>query len=128
MILDSSAVIAIVCREPGYDSLIRKVGTARTVLIGAPTLAETQLALTVKLGYDAGAIAEQFLVESEAVVVAFGREHVSDFFAAFLTYGKDRHPAGLNMGDCFTYAIAKVAGLPVLFAGQDFSQTDITSA
>lgn len=128
MILDSSAIIAIICREPGFEGLLRKIGLARNILIGAPTLAETQLALTVKLGYDASAIAERFLMECQAVVVPFGREHVSEFFAAFMTYGKGRHPARLNMGDCFTYATAKVAGLPVLFVGHDFSQTDMTPA
>lgn len=128
MILDSSAIIAILCREPGFEHLLRKIGLARKVLIGAPTLAETQLALTVKLGFDASALAEQFLTEAQATVVPFSREHVSEFFGAFLAYGKGRHPARLNMGDCFTYSTAKVAGLPVLFVGQDFSQTDLAAA
>jgi len=128
VILDCSAIIAIVCREQGFEGLLRKIGLARKVLIGAPTLAETQLALTVKLGYNASGITEQFLTECQAVVVPFHREHVGVLFGAFLTYGKGRHPARLNMGDCFTYGTAKVAGLPVLFVGQDFSLTDLEAA
>jgi ribonuclease VapC len=108
--------------------LLRKLSASSLVLIGAPTLAETQLALTVRLKRDAGAMVEQFLAETRALVVPFGREHVSEFFHAFMRFGKGRHPARLNMGDCFTYATARVAKMPVLYVGNDFSQTDIVSA
>lgn len=128
LILDSSAVVAILCREPGFEILLQKIGAARLILIGAPTLAETQLAMTVKLKRDASALVEQFVAETETVVAPFGREHIATFFTAFITYGKGRHPARLNMGDCFTYATAKVAGLPILYVGSDFSLTDIESA
>jgi ribonuclease VapC len=128
MILDSSAVIAILCREPGFEELVRKIGAARIILIGAPTVAETQLALTVRLGRDSSALVEQFLAEIQAVIAPFGRDHISSFLAAFLQFGKGRHPARLNMGDCFTYATAKVAGMPVLYVGDYFSLTDIGAA
>lgn len=128
MILDTSAIVAILCHEPGSPDLVGKIAEARVILIGAPTLAETQLALTVKLGRDASALVEQFLVEIQAVVVPFGREHVSAFFAAFLRFGKGRHPARLNMGDCFTFATAKIARMPVLYVGTDFGLTDIEPA
>jgi ribonuclease VapC len=121
-------VIAILCREPSHGVLLRKLSAASLVLIGAPTLAETQLALSVKLNRDAGALVEQFLAETRAMVVPFGREHVTEFFNAFMRFGKGRHPARLNMGDCFTYATARVARMPVLYVGNDFSQTDIASA
>ena len=128
LILDSSAIIAILCHEPGCQALLGKIGSARLVVIGAPTLAETQLALTVKLGRDTSALVEQFLVEAQALVLPFGREHISEFFSAFLRFGKGRHPARLNMGDCFTYATAKVARMPVLCVGNDFALTDIAMA
>jgi ribonuclease VapC len=128
LILDSSAIIAILCHEPGCQALLGKIGSARVVVIGAPTLAETQLALTVKLSRDASALVEQFLVEAQALVVPFGREHISEFFSAFLRFGKGRHAARLNMGDCFTYATAKVARMPVLCVGNDFALTDIAMA
>ena len=128
MTLDTSAIVAVICQESGFDRLLRKIGVARVLVIGAPTVAETQLALTVKLGRDAGALVEQFLVETQTMVIPFGRDHISVFFEAYMRFGKGRHPARLNMGDCFTYATAKVAGMPVLFTGDDFSQTDLAAA
>ena len=128
MILDSSAVVAIVCVEPGAESLAIRIAGARTVAIGAPTLAETQIVLANKLGPDGAALVNQFLEEARVLVVPFGRDHISSFMDAFQRYGKGRHPAALNMGDCFSYAIARVAGQPLLFVGDDFPKTDITPA
>jgi ribonuclease VapC len=125
LILDSSALVAILCREPGYEELLRRIATARTLAVGAPTVAETQMVLTIKLGLDVAGLVDQFLAEIQATVVPFGREHVSIFFDAFLRYGKGRHPARLNMGDCISYAIAMAAGQPLLFVSGDFTQTDL---
>ncbi len=128
MTLDSSAIVAVVCREPGFEELLRKMASARVVLIGAPTVAECQLVLSIKLGVDGGAIVDQLLAEIQAMIVPFGRDHISSFLEAFLRFGQGRHPARLNMGDCFTYATAKIAGTPVLFTGGDFALTDLRSA
>ncbi|HWF07395.1 MAG TPA: type II toxin-antitoxin system VapC family toxin [Bryobacteraceae bacterium] len=127
MILDSSAIVAVICREPGYEELLWKIADAPTIAIGAPTVAETQMVISIKLG-DGGARVGQFLSQIQVLVVPFTRDHVSIFFDAFKRYGKGRHPARLNMGDCFTYAIAKAAGQKVLYFGDDFSQTDLESA
>ncbi len=102
--------------------------TARVVMIGAPTVAEKQLVLTVRFGPNAGALVDQFLSEIQALIVPFGRDHVSTFQDSFARYGKGCHPARLNMGDCFSYAVAKIAGMPVLFIGNDFSLTDLKLA
>lgn len=122
----------MICREPGYEDLLRKIALARTVAIGAPTVAETQMVVEIKVGNrrarDGAALVDQFLAEIQAVVVPFARNHVSIFFEAFRRYGKGRHPARLNMGDCFTYAVAKAAGMRVLYVGEDFGQTDIELA
>jgi ribonuclease VapC len=132
LILDSSAVVAVICREPGYEDLLRKIALARTVAIGAPTVAETQMVVEIKLGgkrrQDGAALADQFLAEIQALVIPFTRNHISIFFEAFRRYGKGRHPARLNMGDCFTYAVAKATGMQVLYVGEDFSRTDLESA
>jgi ribonuclease VapC len=132
LILDSSAVVAVICREPGYEQLLQKIALARTVAIGAPTVAETQMVVEIKLGSkrgrDGAALVDQFLTEIQALVIPFTRNHLSIFFEAFRRYGKGRHPARLNMGDCFTYAVAKAAGMQVLYVGEDFSHTDIESA
>ena len=92
MTLDSSAIVAVVCQEPGYESLVHKMATARVITIGAPTVAETQLVLTIKLGRDAGSLVDQFLSEIRALIVPFGRDHLSAFHEAFLRFGKGRHP------------------------------------
>ena len=121
----------MICREPGYEELLRKIALARTVAIGAPTLAETQMVVEIKLGsrrQDGAALVDQFLAEIQALVIPFARNHISVFFEAFRRYGKGRHRAHLNMGDCFTYAVAKAAGMPVLYVGGDFRRTDLESA
>jgi ribonuclease VapC len=91
MILDSSAVIAAICREPEAERILETLNSAKLVAIGAPTLAETHLALSVKLGRDASAPIEQFLQACQAMVIPFGREHVPVFFHAWLRFGKGRH-------------------------------------
>jgi len=128
LILDSSAIVAVICREPGYEKLLDKIAAAKNLFIGAPSMAETELALTIKLQRDAGAVVEQFLAESGVTVLPFSREHVSIFLEAFLRYGKGRHAARLNMGDCFSYATTKLAGQPLLFVGDDFTRTDLPAA
>lgn len=132
MILDSSAIVAVICREPGYEELLQKIALARTVAVGAPTVAETQMVVEIKLGTrrgrDGAALVDQFLAEIQALIIPFARNHLSVFFEAFRRYGKGRHPARLNMGDCFTYAIAKTAGMQVLYVGEDFKHTDIEPA
>jgi ribonuclease VapC len=128
MTLDSSAIVAVICREPGYEELLRKMTMARVVIIGAPTVAECQLVLSIKVGPDGGSMVDQFLNEIRAVIVPFGRDHISTFYEAFIRFGKGRHAARLSMGDCFTYATAKVAGMPVLFTGGDFALTDLRAA
>lgn len=115
----------MICREAGYEKLLDKIAAAQNLFIGAPTMAEAELVLTIKLERDAGAVVEQFLAESGVTVLPFSREHVSIFLEAFLRYGQGRHAARLNMGDCFSYATAKVAGQPLLFAGDDFTRTDL---
>ncbi len=125
-------MVAVICREPGYEQLLQKIALARTVAIGAPTVAETQMVVEIKLGSkrgrDGAALVDQFLTEIQALVIPFTRNHLSIFFEAFRRYGKGRHPGRLNMGDCFTYAVAKAAGMQVLYVGEEFSHTDIESA
>jgi ribonuclease VapC len=128
MILDSSAMVAILCEEPGHLALIEKMLASELVAVGAPTVFETAMVLTIKTRQDGLALVHDFLRESGAVVVPFAEEHTSCAFAGYLQYGKGRHPAALNLGDCLSYAAAKVSGQPLLFVGNDFPQTDILSA
>ena len=128
MILDSSAVIAIVLREPGYEALVAKIGAARVAGIGAPTLAETGLVLMAKLGKEARGVLSRFLQEAGLTVVPFGEQHWRVAVQAYARFGKGRHAAGLNFGDCLAYATARMAGQPLLCVGDDFARTDLALA
>jgi ribonuclease VapC len=128
MVLDSSAIIAIELREPGFERLIDKIGDAKAVVIGVPTMFETVIVLSRRRGQDARPWLRGFLRSAKAEAVTFTDEHLDAAIDAFLRYGKGRHRAALNFGDCMAYAVAAVAGMPLLYTGNDFAQTDIPAA
>ncbi|HEY3824798.1 MAG TPA: type II toxin-antitoxin system VapC family toxin [Bryobacteraceae bacterium] len=132
MVLDSSAIVAIHLKEPGCERLLdvidTAVGKSEALVIGVPTLLETAMVLTARLGQDARPLLSVFLRRIDAEVVAFQQEHLDAAMMAFLRFGRGRHPAALNFGDCMAYAVASVAGMPLLFTGGDFSRTDIDRA
>lgn len=125
MIVDTSAVVALFLKEPGYEELFQALAQAERAGIGAPTLAETGLVLANRLGRDPGPLLDRFLQQFGLVVVPFGEEHWREAARAYLRFGKGRHPAALNFGDCLTYATAKLAEQPLLYTGEDFSRTDL---
>ena len=128
MILDSSALVAIVFNEPERETFIAKINAARTVGIAAPTLVEAGVVLSSRSGGDAAKTLGELLSASDVVVIDFGSRHWREAIAAWVRFGKSRHPARLNFGDCLTYAAARVADEPVLAKGDDFAQTDIELA
>jgi len=128
MVLDSSAIVAIHLREPGHERLIERIDDAEVVVVGVPTLLESVMVLTARLGHDARPMLFAFLRRLEAEVVPFNQEHMDAAATAFIRFGKGRHPAALNFGDCMSYAVASVAGMPLLFTGEDFKRTDIAQA
>jgi ribonuclease VapC len=125
MVLDSSAIVAIHLREPGYERLIDRIEAAEVVVVGVPTLLETVMLLTTRLGQDVRPMVFAFLRRLEAEVVSFNEEHLDAAATAFLRFGRGRHPAALNFGDCMSYAVASVAGMPLLSTREDFKRTDI---
>ncbi|MEO8661389.1 MAG: type II toxin-antitoxin system VapC family toxin [Bryobacteraceae bacterium] len=128
MVLDSSVIVAIHLRETGYEPLIYKIEGSPVILVGYPTLLESMLVLTTRLGRDARPLLFRFVTQAKAECVAFDERHMEAASSAFLRFGKGRHPAALNFGDCLSYAVAAVAGMPLLFVGEDFSKTDIGRA
>ena len=128
MIVDSSALIAIITKEPGYDTLIEKLLSSPSAGIGTPTLTETGIVLTSRLGFDAGDLLARVVAAFEIVPVPFGEDHWREAVRAYVRYGRGRHPARLNFGDCMAYAIARLAGEPLLFVGTDFGLTDLEAA
>lgn len=128
MVLDSSAIVAILLVEDDY-SLFLKAVKGNPCRVGAPTVLEVAMVLAGRIQLEnPQELLDGFLMMAEVEVVPFGYQHLSVARAAFVRYGKGRHPASLNLGDCLTYAVAKVAGEPLLFKGNDFSQTDLVAA
>ncbi len=128
MVVDSAALVTVHLQEFGSEELFAKIAGAEVALIGAPTLLETALVLSSRLGRDSRALLASSLRELGVQVTPFTEDHYHAAINAFLRYGKGRHPAALNFGDCMSYAVAAVSGLPLLYTGKDFAQTDIAAA
>jgi ribonuclease VapC len=125
VIVDSSAIVAVLLREPGYEPVLEHLAAASAPAAGAPTLTETGIVLAARMGVTGKTLLARFVQESGLVVIPFGEQHWGAAVDAFLRYGKGRHPAGLNFGDCMTYAVARLAGEPLLCLGDDFAKTDL---
>ena len=125
MILDSSAVVSVLLREPGFEAVSDEVERESALGVGAPTLAETGIVLRAKLGVGGRTLLARFLDEADVVVIPFEHAHWPIAVEAFSRFGKGRHPAGLNLGDCLTYATARLADEPLLCFGDDFPKTDL---
>jgi ribonuclease VapC len=126
MILDTSAIVAVILGQAESPALARTLLANAPSAAGAPTLAEAAIVLQARLGPQGLADLRGFLVEFDVHSIPFGDEHWRQAGVAFAKFGKGRHPAGLNYGDCLTYAIAKLSGSPLLCVGGDFAQTDLT--
>ena len=125
MIIDTSAIIAILAGEPDAAHFAQMIENDPAPRIGAPAMLEASLVLTRWFGDGAEAALDAFVRESGAEIVAFDLTQLRAAQSAYLHYGKGRHPAGLNFGDCMSYALAQVCDEELLFKGQDFSQTNI---
>jgi ribonuclease VapC len=128
VILDSSAIVGIVLREPGFEALVDKLAQAEILGVGAPTLTEAGIVLTARLAKDARGLLQGLLREWDATTVAFGEDHWREAVTAYDRFGRGRHRAQLNFGDCMAYAVAKLAGEALLCTGSDFPKTDLELA
>lgn len=128
MTLDSSALLAILFGESGYLDLVDRILAADHVRVGAPTLAETAIVLTARRKKSASRDVQALLDELGATVVPFTESHFFEAVRAYQRFGRGRHKAALNFGDCLSYAVATVARDPLLFVGDDFTHTDIVPA
>jgi ribonuclease VapC len=128
LIVDSSAVVALLRGEPKQLEISARLLDADLVAIGAPTLFETSMVMVSAAGDAGRGVLLQFLQDFDVEVAPFGRIHWQIAMEAFDRYGKGRHPAGLNLGDCMAYATARVAGEPLLYVGDDFARTDLEAA
>ena len=128
MIIDASAIVAIMRREPEASALTTRMVAATSRSTHAVTVYEAALAIARLAGSPvepARAVVEDFLADMNISVVGLGAADAWAAVEAFSRYGKGRHAAKLNMGDCFSYACAKLRGVPLLYKGDDFELTDL---
>jgi ribonuclease VapC len=128
VIVDSSAIVAIAFGEPQQVRLIAALASERDSRVAAPTWLETSMVLSGRLGARLDVFMSGIQSQFDIEVVPFAGEHVRVAMAAWQRYGKGNHPAALNFGDCISYATAQLAGEPLLFVGDDFTQTDVAVA
>ncbi|MBW1766893.1 MAG: type II toxin-antitoxin system VapC family toxin [Deltaproteobacteria bacterium] len=127
MVIDTSALIAILFGEPEAEAFSRALADDPKKLISAFNALETGIVVEAKKGEAGGRELDLLLHRARIEIVAMTADHGELARSAWRHYGKGNHPAGLNIGDCCAYALAKYSGEPLLFKGDDFKQTDIRS-
>ena len=127
IVVDTSSLIAILEKEPDAALYAEAIAEADTPLISAATLLELHIVMLNRHGARAAPIVDRLIQDAAFKIENFNAQHVELAREAYARYGKGRNAAGLNYGDCFSYALAKATGLPVLFKGQDFSKTDLVA-
>ncbi|MGA2952724.1 MAG: type II toxin-antitoxin system VapC family toxin [Caulobacteraceae bacterium] len=128
MVVDTSALVALLLEEPEAEAFARAIEGASLPLISAVSRVELSMVIETRKGEDGRAIVERLLREGGFEVAAVNARQADLAIEAFRRFGKGRHKAGLNIGDCFAYALAKWVEEPLLFKGDDFGQTDIVPA
>lgn len=128
MVIDTSAIVAIFFNEPDAVTYRERIADDPIRLISAATLLETALVIEGRFGEAGGAELDLWLHKAAIEVVTVTAETADQARRAWRRYGKGRHPAALNYGDCFSYALAALSGEPLLFKGDDFAKTDILAA
>ena len=128
MIVDTSALMAILLHEEGFERFARAIAYAERKLIAAPTLVEATMVITGRKFEEGSGLLDEFLRTSRIETIPFTADHAAMAREAFLRFGKGRHPARLNFGDCIAYAAARLEIMPLLFKGDDFRRTDIEAA
>ena len=125
MVIDSSALLAILLDEPERTIFSTRIDADDIRLASTATLLETSMVVLARLGDKGAAELETLLHVVEVEPAPFTARQLRLSIDAFRRFGRGRHPAALNFGDCFSYALAAATGEPLLFKGDDFSQTDI---
>jgi ribonuclease VapC len=128
MVIDTSAIVAIALNEPDAPDIEARIADDPSRLISSATVLETAMVLETRLGEAGGREFDLWLVRIGAEIVAVDAEQAAAARRAWRRFGRGRHAAALNYGDCFAYALAATRGEPLLFKGEDFAKTDITAA
>ena len=128
MVIDTSAIVAILRDEPRADALRRAIVADPVRLVPATCVLEARMVLVSRRGEHVIAEIDLWLTKIAASVIPVDADLVDVATRAWLSYGQGRHPASLNFADCLSYALAKRADEPLLFVGEDFSKTDVRAA
>ncbi len=128
MVIDTSVLVAILLQEPDRHSFEDAIAESRVSRRSAVTYMEAGMVLTTRFGSQAEAALDRILAKARIVIHPLDAAQAKLALEAFRNYGTGRHPAGLNCGDCFSYALAKICGEPLLFKGDDFARTDVDLA
>ncbi len=128
MVIDTSAIVAIAFDEPEAKAFEALIADDDVRLISAATLLEAAIVLETRFGDEGGRELDLWLIKIDADVIAIDAEQANVARRAWRLYGKGRHAAGLNFGDCFSYALAMTRGEKLLYKGGDFSKTDVATA
>ncbi len=128
MIVDSSAVLAVLYREPDAERYETAIAAAPNCRMSVANMLETSIVLESRGGVAAGHELDVFLEKAVIELAPVTAEHAEVARRAWRRFGKGNHPAALNFGDCFAYALADVTGEPLLFKGKDFARTDVEAA
>ena len=128
MVIDTSALVAILSREPESRRFIELIEASESRLVSAATLVEISIVIEARHGAEGLRDLDLLLARAEVETVPVDAEQAAIARRAFSRFGKGRHRAGLNFGDCFSYALASTRGQPLLFKGDDFGQTDLSPA
>lgn len=126
MVVDTSAVVALLTQEPGYDEIEAQLSQADIKVMSAATVVELGIVLESRLGSEAATTVNRFLRDAEVTVEPLEVDHAERALEGWRRYGKGRgHPAQLNLGDSYTYGLAATMGYPILCTGDDFAATDM---
>ncbi|MCC5623164.1 type II toxin-antitoxin system VapC family toxin [Nostoc sp. CHAB 5715] len=125
MVIDTSVILAIIYAEPEELIFIQLIDESEDCLFSAPSYVEASIVLGTKHGQQGVEKLNLLIQALSIIIIPFSAEQAQLASEAFLKFGKSRHPAKLNMGDCFSYALAKSTNQPLLFKGNDFIHTDI---
>jgi ribonuclease VapC len=125
MVLDTSALLALLLDEPEAETFRTAVEEDATRLVSAATVLETAIVIETRKGEAGGRELDLLIHKAELEVVAVDADQVSEARRAYRRFGKGHHPAGLNFGDVFAYALTRTSGEPLLFKGDDFAKTDV---
>ena len=128
MVIDTSALLAILQNEPERRAFNEAIEAAETRALSTATFVETSIVIESRFGAEGLRYLDLLIAKAKIDLVAVDAEQAHGARHAFSRFGKGRHPANLNYGDCFSYALAKVLHAPLLYKGDDFSHTDITAA